>query len=208
MHLDVAEEMLTPPAAPPAQPCPAGDDSPVQCLVLGLYPDFHGESMHLDVKEEMVPPPAPPPALPGHHPVAPKVPKAFPTNPQPRYLEHMGDVELGGRDPDPKVDEHHDDNGEEHSKVTHCGSDLGQETGAERGQETWGHPQCLDWLIPTIPPLQGHAANSPGWMLLPCWRSEDLVWDSRKSLIRGKIQILIQTLTKNTKNKERYHTSG
>lgn len=97
------------------------------------------------------------PDLPGHPLVAPEVPKAFSTNPQPRYLEHVGDVELGGRDPDPEVDEHHDDNGEEHSKITHCGSDLGQETGAERGQdtrwETWGHPQRLDWLTPKIPPL-------------------------------------------------------
>lgn len=111
----------------------------------------------------------------------------------------MGDVELGGRNPNPKVDEHHDDNGEEHSKVTHCGSDLGRETGAERGQdtrwETWGHPQSWDGLIPKIPPLRGHAANSLVWMLVPCWRSGDLVWDSRESLIRGKIQILIQILT-------------
>lgn len=82
----------------------------------------------------------PNPDLPGHPLVAPEGPKAFSTNPQPRYLEHVGDVELGGRDPDREVDEHHDDNGEEHSEVAHCGSDLGRETGAERGQTRDGKP--------------------------------------------------------------------
>lgn len=71
-------QKLTPPTAPPAQPCPAGDGSPVQCLVLGLYPDFQGGITALgrqrgDGSTTSI---SSSPAL-----TSPEVPKAFSTNP-------------------------------------------------------------------------------------------------------------------------------